>query len=101
MSAPAQAGTRRAFRLIFALKGHAFDGLRLKQLADAVQQSPGTTLRDLDVLADEGLAERMPGDKDRWRLTPRIIQLALAHQAELATVQARLDETTRRYSRPI
>lgn len=97
-SAPQQT-TRRALRLIFLLKGHAFDGLRLKQIADSAEQSPSTTLRDLEVLADEGLVERLAGNKDRWRLTPKLIQLALAHQAEMAAIQQRFDDTTQRYSR--
>ncbi len=97
-SAPQQT-TRRAVRLLFAMKGHAFAGIRLKQIADSVEQSPSTTLRDLEVLADEGLVERLAADKDRWRLTPKLIQLALAHQAEMASIQQRIDDTTQRYSR--
>jgi DNA-binding IclR family transcriptional regulator len=97
-SAPQQT-TRRAIRLLFLLKGHAFNGLRLKQLAEAAEQSPSTTLRDLEVLADEGVVERLANDKDRWRLTPKVIQLAIAHQAEMAALQQRVDDTTQRYSR--
>ncbi|MCD7099093.1 helix-turn-helix domain-containing protein [Stenotrophomonas sp. MMGLT7] len=91
--------TRRTLRLLFALQGHTFEGLRLKQLADAVQASPSTVLRDLEVLADEGIAERIPGRDEYWRLSPRLIQLARAHEQEMARVRQRLDETDQRYSR--
>jgi DNA-binding IclR family transcriptional regulator len=90
---------QRAFRLIFAMQGQAFSGLRLKQLADALQATPSTVLRDLEALADEGVVERIPGRDEYWRLTPRLIQLALAHEQELVRLRARLDETEQRYSR--
>ncbi|ASE52166.1 hypothetical protein C7E19_01900 [Stenotrophomonas maltophilia] len=86
-------------RLIFALQGHAFDGLRLKQLADSIKATPSTVLRDLEVLADEGIAERIAGRDEYWRLSPRLIQLARAHEQELARVRQRLEETEQRYSR--
>lgn len=70
MNAPAQQPVRRALRLIFALQGHAFDGLRLKQLADSIKATPSTVLRDLEVLADEGIAERIAGRDEYWRLSP-------------------------------
>lgn len=91
--------TARAIRLIFALKGNAFEGLRLKQVAETAGQLPSTTLRDLELLAEEGVVERLAADKDRWRLTPKLIQLALAHQAEMASVQQRVNDTVHRYSR--
>lgn len=90
---------RRALRLIFAMQGHAFEGLRLKQLADAVDAPSSTVLRDLEVLADEGVAERIPGRGEFWRLSPRLIQLARAHEQELVRLHQRLDETEQRYSR--
>lgn len=99
MNAPAQQPVRRALRLIFALQGHAFDGLRLKQLADSIKATPSTVLRDLEVLADEGIAERIAGRDEYWRLSPRLIQLARAHEQELARVRQRLEEAEQRYSR--
>ncbi|HEL4825926.1 TPA: hypothetical protein UOA02_000302 [Stenotrophomonas maltophilia] len=99
MNAPAQQPVRRALHLIFALQGHAFDGLRLKQLADSIKATPSTVLRDLEVLADEGIAERIAGRDEYWRLSPRLIQLARAHEQELARVRQRLEETEQRYSR--
>lgn len=99
MSAPANQPVRRALRLIFALQGHAFDGLRLKQLAEGIGAAPSTVLRDLEVLADEGIAERIPGRDEYWRLSPRLVQVARAHEQELARLRQRLDETEQRYSR--
>ena len=47
---------RRALRLQWILQGHAFDGLRLKQIAEALGVTSPMALRDLQLLADEGIA---------------------------------------------
>lgn len=98
-AAPQQQPVRRAFAVVFALQGHAFHGLRLKQLADATGESVTTTLRTLEVLADEGIVERIPGRDEYWRLTPRLVQVAVAHQNELVHLRARLAELDQRYTR--
>ena len=94
-----QQPTRRAQALLFVLQGHTMEGLRLKQIADAIRTTPSTALRDLEVLAEEGIAERIPGRDEYWRLSPRLIQLARAHELEMARYRQRLDETEQRYSR--
>ena len=92
---------RRALRLLWALQGHAFDGLRLKQVAEALNVAPPMALRDLELLADEGVAERIPGNEECWRLTPKLIQLARAHDDELRRVRQRVDDIDQRYTRAI
>lgn len=97
MSAPAP--VIRAKAVIETLAGNSFDGLRLAQVADLVRQSSPTTLRDLQGLESLGWAERIPGKDERWRLSPRLVQLAIAHQNELARLSQKLDDFTNRYSR--
>lgn len=97
MSAPAI--LTRAKAVIEALAGNNFDGLRNQQVADAVQQSAPTTLRDLQALEAIGWAERIPGKDERWRLSPRLVQIAIAHHAETARITQRVDDFTNRYSR--
>lgn len=94
-----QGSARRALRALFVLQGHAFQGLRLKDVAAALETSATNALRTLQVLADEGLAERTPGNDECWRLSPRLVQIARAHEHELARLRQRLDETEQRYSR--
>lgn len=94
-----QQPARRALRLLWALQGHAFDGLRLKQAADLLQVSSPTALRDLELLADEGVAERIPGNEECWRLTPKLIQLARAHDDEMRRMRARIEDIDQRYTR--
>lgn len=90
---------RRAVRALFILQGHVVDGLRLKQIAEALGTSMPNALRDLETLADEGLAERIPGREESWRLTPKIVQISRATEEEFARHRARLDELEHRHTR--
>lgn len=96
-----QQPARRALRLLWVLQGNAFDGLRLKQVAQAMQVASPMALRDLELLADEGVAERIPGNEECWRLTPKLVQLARAHDDELRRMRQRLEEIDQRYTRAI
>lgn len=89
---------RRAVALIFALQGHSFEGLRLKQLAQRVGQAEPKTLRDLEVLADEGIVERLPAKPEFWRLTPRLVQVAIAHQDETQRLRRRTADFEQTYA---
>jgi DNA-binding IclR family transcriptional regulator len=86
-------------RVLFGLSGHSRHGLRLKAIADGIGESPGTTLRNLQRMEADGLVERSPYDKDNWRLTPRVVQIAVAHAEEMAREERQLDEIRTRYSR--
>lgn len=96
---PKKQGARRAIRLLWILQGHSFEGLRLKQITDALRTSASSALMDLEMLADEGVAERIPGKPEFWRLTPRIIQIAHAHQAEVKEIHRKADEFDQRCTR--
>jgi DNA-binding IclR family transcriptional regulator len=95
----AQAPMRRGFRLLFILQGFAFAGLRLKQIAEALQESPCTALRDLSIMAEEGIVERIPGAEECWRLSPKLAQIAVAHYEEMQRVEQRVAEINQRYTR--
>lgn len=99
MSAPVTAAVARTLAVIEALAGHSFDGRRLKDVMDAVRQSGPTTLKDLQALESLGYAQRIPGRDDRWRLAPRLVRLAHAHQAEMARLRQRVDDTDHNYTR--
>lgn len=97
MSAPAPLA--RAKAVIETLVGHNFNGLRNQQVANAIHASASTTFRTLEALEAIGWAERVPGRDDRWRLSPRLIQLAIAHQHETARLTQQVDDFINRYSR--
>lgn len=92
-------GARRAIKLLWILQGHAFDGLRLKQITEALETSNSTALMDLEMLADEGVAERLPGKEEYWRLTPKLVQLARAHEAEVQELHRKIQEFDQRCTR--
>jgi len=90
---------RRALRIVWTLQGHSFDGLRLTAIADSMKVAKPTVFRDLETLADEGMVERIPGKEDCWRLTPKLIQLARAHDQEMTALRRRVEEMDNRYTR--
>lgn len=95
----AHKSVRRAIRVIWLLQGKTVDGLRLKDIATHLATTPSTAYRDLELLADEGVAERIPGREEYWRLTPKLVQLARAHDDEMQRLRRRLDEVDQRYTR--
>ena len=86
-------------RLIYGLAGHSYRGLRLQQIADGIGESPSTTLRNLERMAEDGLVEKTPHDDKAWRLSPRLVQIASAHAQEVLREERQLDEFKQRYSR--
>ena len=86
-------------RLLFALSGHSRNGLRLKQVADGIDESQATTLRALQRMEADGLAEQNPRLQGHWRLSALTVQIALAHAAEVAREERELDDFKNRYSR--
>ncbi len=94
-----QAPMRRAVRLLFAMQGHAFDGMRLRQIAEAMGESDCTTHRDLAIMAEEGIVERIPGAEQHWRLSPKLVQVAIGHFEEMQRVEQRVAEINQRYTR--
>lgn len=90
---------RRALRLIWILQGNTMDGLRLAQVAASLGVPAPTAFRDLEMLAEEGVAERIPGRPEFWRLTPKLIQLSRAHDEEMQRLRRRVEETDHRYTR--
>lgn len=86
-------------RLLFGLGGHSYRGLRLQQVAEGIGESPSTTLRALQRMAEDGLVERAPHEKDSWRLSPRVVQIATAHAQEVAREERQLHEFDQRFTR--
>jgi hypothetical protein len=53
----------------------------------------------MEVLAEEGVAERIPDRPDCWRLTPKIVQVSRATGEEFARLINKIEEFQQRYSR--
>lgn len=83
------------------LAGHEVNGLSLTEIANALAARSGknqknSIFRDLHNLKLAGLAEQLP-DSDRWRLGPKLVQIAQSHQRYMERATAKLEETRQRY----
>jgi DNA-binding MarR family transcriptional regulator len=91
------AAQQRVLRTLLTLAEHDLDGLLPGEIARNLDTLPSNTTRDLANLRLAGLAESLPNG--RWRIAPRLVELALALQRSLDSAQRKLEETRRRYSR--
>lgn len=89
---------RRTCRAIVVLAGHTVNGLAPGELAKAVDASPSNITRLLANLKQEGFVEKIE-ETGRWRLGPKVVQIALAFSQDLSRARARLDEVSNRYTR--
>lgn len=88
----------RVLRVLDTLIGNEFMGVAPGEIAKALATSPSNITRDLRTLQAAGYAEQIP-ETGRWRCGPRHIQHALAFQAHVARVSARVEEINQRYTR--
>lgn len=88
----------RLLKLVFVLAGHEQHGLAPIEIAKALGAPRSTVLRDLNVMRNERCAEQIP-ETDRWRLGPRIVQVAIAFSNGISRARSKLDETEQRYTR--
>ncbi len=93
-SAPQQ----RILKVLLILGGHEVDGLAPQQIADSLNIKPSQVTHDLANLALAGLAEQLLETK-RWRLTPKVPQIAMAMLNNLNQKQRKLSEIEQRYTR--
>lgn len=90
---------RRILKVVLALAGHELLGLAPVEIQRALSITNASTLtRDLDVLRDMGIAEQIP-ETGRWRLGPRLVQIAVAFANQMDRAEKRLGEIRQRYSR--
>lgn len=87
----------RLLKVIEALSGNEASGIRLKEVAAAVQASDPTVLRDLNTLAAGGWAKQ---DEDgRWRLDAKPVQIATNFAWGMGVANQKLTEIQQRYTR--
>lgn len=89
---------QRLLRTVLLLAGNELAGLAPSDLAKALDTNPSNVTRDLANLKEAGLAEQFP-DTGRWRLGPKIVQVAVDFQLNLERSQSRVDEIRQRYTR--
>lgn len=98
MSDYTNAAQQRVLKIVQLLAGNEFSGLVPMDLAKALDTNPSNVTRDLANLQAAGLAEQIP-ETGRWRLGPKLIQIALAFSEHVIRSADRLNELKQRYSR--
>ena len=86
--------TERCFRIVELLGRHVTDGMRNKEIADALLISAVNVSRDLATL--EGMGYALKLENGRWILNPRkMLGLWEACRASLEETRQRIAETER------
>lgn len=98
MSDYINAAQQRLLKAVVLLAGNEFNGLAPSDLAKALNTNPSNVTRDLANLKESGLAEQLP-DTGRWRLGPKLVQIALAFSDSMARSSSRMNEINQRYTR--
>lgn len=88
----------RGYKVLLVLAGNEFNGLSPSEVAKAVGAPPSYITRDLRVLQKAGLAEPIL-ETGRWRLGPKLVQIALAFSQNLDRSQRKVSEINQRYTR--
>ncbi len=88
---------QRICHLFFALAGKELTGLSNAELARLLKTSESRMISDTRNMEHAGFIERLHGGK--WRLAPRVVQIAQAHKDGLEQVRLQLIEVERRYDR--
>ena len=91
-------GQQRLTMVLLALEGREVEGVSPKEVAAGLQIPPSAVTIALANLAEAGLAERMP-QTNRWRLTPRVIQIGMSMMRGVEQAKARVAEVEQRYTR--
>ena len=90
---------KRAFAVLRVLSGHTVKGLTPSEIGKAINEPLASNItRMLAQLNHLGIAEETR-EAGRWRLGPTVIQIATAHQLDVARAKSELDEIEQRYSR--
>jgi DNA-binding IclR family transcriptional regulator len=84
--------------IIRVLAGHTFSGLSNGEIAKAIEDTPQNVTRYLANLSKLGVVQETKVPK-QWRLGPMMVQIALAHSANMQRVENELQEIKQRYSR--
>lgn len=88
---------QRVAQIMMLLAGKEVEGVSQVAICKAHKWGASKVHNDLRNLRHAGLAERLANGN--WRLAPKLVQIAIAHQQGLARITAQLEEIHQRYSR--
>lgn len=88
---------QRIATILFMLAGKEMDGLAQGAICKAGKWAGSKVHNDLRNLRHAGLVERL--ENGNWCLSPKLVQIAMAHEQGMARIEARHSEIRQRYSR--
>ncbi len=91
---------QRAFKAQMCLAGHEMEGLAPSQIALATGMSATQVTRTMANLEIGGIAERIISN-NKWRLAPRVMQVAIAYMNAMDKTEKRLAEIKNRFTREV
>ncbi|PKG73152.1 hypothetical protein CXF86_19065 [Shewanella sp. GutCb] len=89
---------QRTLKVISVMAGREAQGISPSELAKLAQTSPANITRALANLKQASFAERLPSDTSRWRLAPKLVQIANSVSLNLNQAQLQLQQDQQNYS---
>lgn len=86
---------KRPLKILKLLAGKSLQGMRLKDIAKALQENEATTCRTLKKMVDEGFITQFEHN-DHYALSSSCLAIATAHSLEIAQAQDRLNSISQR-----
>lgn len=87
--------TLRALKIQKLLAGKSLTGMRLKDIAKALEENDSTTYRTLQDMITEGFVTQFEHN-DHYALSSSCLAIATAHSLEIAQAQDRLNSISQR-----
>ncbi|QFU23761.1 MarR family transcriptional regulator [Shewanella eurypsychrophilus] len=89
---------QRTLKVMSVMAGREVQGISPSELAKLAQTSPANITRILANLKQAQFAERLPSDSSRWRLAPKLVQIANSVSLNLNQAQLQLQQDQQNYS---
>ncbi|MBL3601601.1 MAG: helix-turn-helix transcriptional regulator [gamma proteobacterium endosymbiont of Lamellibrachia anaximandri] len=89
---------QRIVKILLFLGGHEVNGLAPGEIANGLSITPNNVTHDLANLRLAGVAEQLP-ESGRWRLTPRVPQIAMAMLNGISRAESKTNEVKNRFTR--
>lgn len=89
---------QRTLAVIHVMAGREVHGISPSELARVIDTSQANITRILANLKHANYAEHLPSNNSRWRLAPRLVQIANTVEANIKQSVQQLDIDQRNYS---
>ena len=86
---------KRPLKILKLLAGKSLQGMRLKDIAKALDENEPTTCRTLKKMVDEGFVTQFEHN-DHYALSSSCLAIATAHSIEIGQAQQRIEMLTQR-----